>query len=125
MNVPLVALNAMTVIWGRWLLSDVVVRADYNQAVKTACGNILETMRVGNVTAMDAARDAHAMRNIFLISMRSRSSLIGLCVAQRLKPTEGSNGFYLEKIAVRRYGKSYQRRGCHGEHFPFRNGLQV
>lgn len=83
------------------------MRADYNQAVKTTCGNIPEAMRAGNVTAMDAARDAHAVRNIFLISMRSRSSLISLCVAQSLKPAGGSFGFYLEKIAVRRYGKPY------------------
>lgn len=41
MNVHFVALNAMAVIWGQWLLADVAVRADYNQAAKNACGEIL------------------------------------------------------------------------------------
>lgn len=99
MNVHCVAINAIAVIWGRWLLGDVAVRDNYNQGVKNACGNILEAMRAGNVTVMDAARDAHAIRNNFLTSMRWLTSLIGLCVAEKLKPAGGTYQFYLDKNA--------------------------
>lgn len=105
MNVYFVTINAIAVIWGRWLLADVAVRADYNHGVKNACGNILEAMRAGTVPAMDAARDAHAIRNKFLISMRSRTSPIGLSVAERLKPAGGTYEFYPDKYAQSRYGK--------------------
>lgn len=95
----------MGLIWGPWRLGGVSVRADYSQAVETACEETLTAVRPGTVTAIDAAKEAHAIRSSFLISMHSQTSPIGLCVAQTLKPVGGSYEFYLERNAQKRYGK--------------------
>lgn len=70
-------------------------------------GRFWGALRAGTVTAIDAARDAHAIRNDLLISMRSRTSPIGLCVAQSLTPAGGEYKFHLDKNAQGRYGKPF------------------
>lgn len=100
-------LKGTAFIWGKWLLADAAVRAEYNAAVYYGSQRILDDVNLGKLTPLQAAEQAVNMRNTYLTEMRQKSSSIGRVIAQAIKPSGLPYQVLLDKYAQRRYGKNF------------------
>lgn len=89
-------------------INDPVVRADYSAKIRAAANEIMERVRAGALTPHEGAQTANAMRNQMLTFMRSRTTAVGLSIAEKMKPEGISLEASQARHSQRLYGKSFE-----------------
>ncbi|KAJ3559522.1 hypothetical protein NM688_g295 [Phlebia brevispora] len=107
LHIALFLMQSTAIIWGRWFTMDATVRTQYASAVATGAADIRARWESGALSLENAVGEAVSMRNSWLRDCRTRSSPLGLLVAESIKPQGLSVTQILDRYALRKYNKPF------------------
>lgn len=90
-------------------VQDSSVRLEYLTRAKAFSEKLVTAVKNGNMTAGEAARRAHSMRESLLKVARLKSSDVGRAIAESLKATGLTLVEAQEKYALKRFGKAFSQ----------------
>lgn len=100
------ALEAEIANAGAYMVIDAEARKMYARQIKAMSAELRGSVAAGKITWAQAAAQAQEARNIIMEVVRSRSSPLGLALAQQLKSQGKTLNELIAKKAVDLYGKN-------------------
>jgi hypothetical protein len=79
------ALESESLVFGRRFINDSKVRTRYKLDTKKYCGEILDKVKNGKLSASEGAKQANALRNKIMEASRLKTSDVGLAIVKAEK----------------------------------------